>query len=478
MERRKKNHKLQPKKISRRGFLNGTASLIAGFSLAGCGKQLHLNKTTSKRPNIIFLLTDDQRWDTIGYTGNSIIQTPNMNRLASQGVTFTNAFVTTSICSCSRASIFSGQYTSRHKIYDLKTSFSQKAFKKTYPAILKEAGYRLGFVGKHGVGRKFPSETFDVWHGIDGQPKYEHVDENGNYKHMTQIMGEQSIDFLQTCDKDQPFCLSVSFKAPHVQDGDPRQFIYDPAYKDLYKDDHIPVPKTADDHYFEMLPKFLQKSEGRKRWQMRFSTPEKYQQSVKNYYRLITGIDVVIGKIRKELKKLDLDDNTVIILNGDNGFYLSEHGLAGKWFPHEESLRVPLVVFDPRADKKTRGTKPEQMVLNLDITPTILELAGTDIPDTMQGKSLMPLIKGQNPKWRTDFYYEHLLDYKPIPKSEAVRTKRYKYIRYFEQQPVYEELYDLKNDPYEIKNLVHDPDYKHILRSLQNRCDQLSKEVK
>jgi len=456
--------------INRRQFLKQFAGGVAAASLTGCGSEL-VKKTQGrgKRPNIIFLLTDDQRWDTLGAMGNPIIHTPNMDELASEGVLFLNAFVTTSICCTSRASIFCGQYARRHGIYDFATAFTPSQWAGTYPALLRGGGYRTGFVGKLGVGKAedMPVAEFDFCKGIAGQPKYEQTDENGKYKHLTRIMGEQSLEFLRSCSPDKPFCLSVSFKAPHVQDQDPRQFIYDPAYKDLYKHVTIPVPETAAPVYFRALPKFLQNSEARRRWEMRFSTPEKYQESVKGYYRLITGVDVVIGRIRRELEVLGMADNTVIILTGDNGFYLGEHGLAGKWFPHEESIRVPLVVFDGRADGRCRGLRPREMVLNIDIAPTILELAGLDVPGQMQGRSLVPLLRGGRPKWRQEFFYEHLFDHPTIAKSEAVRTSRWKYSRYIDRQPVYEELYDLANDPQERTNLVNRKDYEGVLSLLR-----------
>jgi len=154
---------------------------------------------------------------------------------------------------------------------------------------LRTAGYRTGFIGKYGVGaqKTLPITEYDYFKGFPGQGRYENKDKDGNYKHLTQIMGEQAIEFLQGCSKGRPFCLSVSFKAPHVQDSDPRQFVYDRAYKDLYKDTVIPVPEKADPHYFEALPEFLRTSEARRRWDIRFSTPDKFQESVKSYYRLI-----------------------------------------------------------------------------------------------------------------------------------------------------------------------------------------------
>ena len=415
----------------------------------------------------------------MGCMGNPIIHTPNMDDMAKNGVLFTNAFITTSICASSRASILSGQYVRRHGINNFSTSFSEQALAQTYPLLLRSAGYRIGCVGKHGVGRgrDFPVDKYDIWFGCAGQcSPYERKDKNGNYKHLTQIFGEQIIEFLDGCSKDKPFCLSVNFKAPHVQDNDPRQFIPDRAYKDLYKDVTIPTPKTADPRYFQALPEFLRTSEARRRWNIRFSTPEKFQESVKNYYRLIYGVDVVIGKIRDELKRLNLDNNTIIILTGDNGFYLGEHGLAGKWFPHEESIRVPLVVFDPRAPKRLRGVTIEQMVLNVDIAPTILQLADHNVPEQVQGRSLVPLLTGQRPKWRTDFFYEHLFNHPKIPKTEALRTQRFKYARYIDFD--YEELYDLKSDPQETVNLAKNEKYRRTLKSLRKRCDELLQMAK
>lgn len=468
------------KDLNRRDFLRLSTggSIAAGLSLSGCESGRIRQTDTKKQPNIIFLLTDDQRWDTMGCTGNPIIQTPNMDAMANDGVRFTNAFVTTSICASSRASIFSGQWTSRHGIKDFATPFSSNALRRTYPMQLRRAGYRIGFIGKYGVGaqKDLPANKYDYWRGFPGQGKYEHKDENGNYKHLTQIMGEQAMEFLQDCSKDQPFCLSISFKAPHCQDGDPRQFIYDRAYKDLYKDTTIPVPEKADPHYFEALPEFLQTSEARRRWEIRFSTPEKFQESVKSYYRLIYGVDVVIGRIREQLKQLGFDDNTVLMLIGDNGFYLGEYGLAGKWFPHEESIRVPLVVYDPRAGKKLRGRILDQVALNVDIAPTILELAGIIPPEQMQGRSLVPLLKGEKPKWRTEFFYEHPFEHKTIAKTVGLRTPNYMYARYTDYD--YEELYDLKLDPDETINLAKDEKYKKTLESLRKHCNDLAQKAK
>ncbi len=259
--------------VSRRKFLK---FIGAGALISSSGVSCITRKTKAQKPNIIFLLTDDQRWDTMGCMGNTIIKTPNMDALARDGVLFKNAFVTTSICCVSRASIFLGQYARRHHINDFKTDFTATQLSQTYPMLLKKNGYRIGFIGKYGVGGNLPAEKYDYWRGIPGQPVYEQKDENGNPKHLTKIMGEQALEFLSGSAKDKPFCLSISFKAPHAQDGDPRQFIYDPAYKDLYKDDTIPMPETANPKYYDAFPAFFKKNnDARRRWKIQLSTSQK-----------------------------------------------------------------------------------------------------------------------------------------------------------------------------------------------------------
>ena len=474
---------VKPEKINRRDFIKtigvGTASIaFPALLLNGC--KTYGLRTNKKSPNIIFLLTDDQRWDSLGCMGNPIIKTPNIDDLAEKGTLFKNAFVTTSICMVSRASFLTGQYACRHKINDFRTNISPEAFAQTYPAILKKSGYKTGFVGKYGIGNLELTNEFDKWYGIPGpgQPVYENKDKNGEYKHLTELITEQSIEFLDECSKEKPFCLSVSYKAPHVQDSDPRQFIYNPVYKDLYKDVFIPPPKTATQKHFDALPDFLKTSEARERWKKRFATPEMYSESVKGYYRLIAGIDDSVKKIRNELKKLKLDDNTVIIFMGDNGFFLGEHGLAGKWFAHEESIRVPLIIYDPRIENANKSNPSDKIALNIDIAPTILDLAGEKVPKEMQGRSLLPLLKNQNKNWRKDFFYEHLFDHTAIPKSIGVRTENWKYIRYPDVKPVFEELYDLKKDPFEEKNLSTNKTFQSVLEKLRRRCDELENELK
>ncbi len=446
--------------LSRRQLLR-TASL--GFLGAPFLKSL----PERQRPNLIFLLTDDQRWDTLGCMGNRIIKTPNVDQMAAGGVTFTNNFVTTSICMTSRATFFSGLYLSCHKINDFRTSFTERQYERIYPVVLRNAGYRTGFIGKWGVGNKLPVDRFDYFRGFKGQGHY-FPNRPDTGVHLTELMGDQSIEFLGGCSPKQPFCLSVSFKAPHVQDQDPKQFLPAPFMADMYKDVEIPLPETADPRYISMLPVEVQRSEGRRRWAVRFATPELYQESVKNYYRLITEADTVTGRIREQLRKMGAGDNTIIVYTGDNGFYLSEHGLAGKWFMHEESIRTPLVIHDPRLPRSARGRRCSEMTLNIDIAPTLLSMAGVVGPP-VQGRDLTPLLKGKGVPWRKEWFYEHLFDHAWIPKTEGVRTRNRKYTRYLNTDPVFEELFDLERDPLEKRNLVRESSDAERLAALRER---------
>ena len=447
--------------------------------LAGCLFSCHNDPMSQEpaSPNIIFLLTDDQRWDAMGAMGNDLIQTPEMDKLAAAGILFRNAFVTTPICCTSRASILSGQYARKHRINDFRTHFSAEDWQNCYPARFKQGGYYQGFVGKYGVGKKeeFPVSDFDYWQGIPGQPMYEHTDEDGNYVHLTRILGDQCLEFLEGVPAGQPFCLSVSFKAPHVQDQDPRQFLYDSTYIDLFADTEIPPAKLGGDEYFEAFPDFFTaNNEARRRWGMRFSTPEKYQASVKGYYRLIYGVDVVIGRIRAQLTKLGLAENTIIILMGDNGFFLGEKGLAGKWYAYEESIRVPLVIYDPRLEETEKGRSVDEIALNIDIAPTILQMAGLEIPSSMHGKSLVPLYSnGGTENWRIDFLFEHEFQHPKIPKSEGVISLTEKYFRYLSPAPAHEEWYDLVADADELRNRVGEEDYSQKVDRSKARLEEL-----
>jgi arylsulfatase A-like enzyme len=448
--------------LTRRGFM----AAAAGAALAQSG---------GRRPNLLFLLGDDHRWDALGCMGNRIIQTPNIDGLSRTGVTFENNFVTTAICVTSRANIFSGCYARTHKILAFNQQFTREQLDRTYPAQLRKAGYRTGFIGKYGLdGGELPTSGFDYWRGFRGQGKYFPKGEPG--VHLTQVMSEQAVEFIEGSKQDEPFCLSVSFKAPHVEDDDPRQFLYDPRDAALYRDATIPMPRTADPRYISQLPLSVQRSEARRRWAVRFATPGLFQESVKSYYRLVTGVDRAVGEMLKSLEARGLRENTVIIYTGDNGFYLNEHGLAGKWFMHEESIRTPLIVNDPHAGRM-RGSRLKQMSLNIDIAPTLLDMAGVKGGPPMQGRSLIPALRGSREAWRSEFFYEHNFAHDWIPRTEGVRDSRWKYTKYVANKPPEEELYDLQADPLEERNLASTPGQAGELKRLRARHETWASAV-
>lgn len=433
-----------------------------------------------KRPNIIFLLTDDQRYDALGVMGNPIVSTPHLDKLASAGILFQNAYVTTSICCVSRASIFTGQYASRHHIHDFATDLTPGALANTYPALLKHAGYHIGFIGKFGVGKHPPGKLFDYWvdteAGGKGQPDYIISDGKGHKIHDSDTIDHAIQGFLDKFGKGKaPFCLSVSFKAPHEQDGHPPKYVIQARYKDLYKDVRIPIPVTADPSYWSKLPDFFRTDTNfaRQRWEGLFGTPALYQENVKNYYRLITGVDDVVGDLVRKLKSLGLDKNTIIIYMGDNGFFLGEHGMEGKWYGYEESIRVPMLIYSPYLPDKIRQIRPRQIALNIDIAPTILAMAGVPAPRDMQGVNLISLLENKIPERDAFFYQHYFLGGKKIPREEGVVTRDFKYMIYLDFG--YEELFDIKHDPHETENLAGDPAYKPRLAEMRALYQQRKK---
>jgi arylsulfatase A-like enzyme len=429
------------------------------------------------RPNLIILLADDLRWNTLGCQGDKIIQTPAIDRLASGGTSFSNAFVTSSICCTSRASILTGQWAQRHGIEDFATPLTPEQWRNTYPALLRTAGYRTGFIGKFGVGDAKAvaamSERFDYWRGLPGQGGDTFIKDG---QHQTARFGDQSLEFLRGCSPSVPFALSVSFNAPHARDGKPREFEPDARDETRYADTTIPPPELArGDAAFQRLPPAVQTSEGRRRWQIRFATPEMYQRTVRDYYRLITGIDREVERIVTRLRESGLLENTVIVFTSDNGFALGERGLADKWFAYEEDIRIPLIVSGPGIKRQ----KSAAMALNVDIAPTLLDLAGLPVPPAVQGRSLLPLLKGKTPgDWRHEFYYEHHAVPDRIPPCEAVRTERWKYIRWTTLTPPVEELYDLRADSGEERNLIAAPEHIATLSDLRQRWEQYRQEQK
>lgn len=454
-----------------------TAALVLALLAIGCSRQEE-PISPAERPNLLFIITDDQRFDMMGVV-NPMLQTPNMDRLANEGFRFEKAYVTTPICAASRASLLTGVVERTHHYTFGTPPLAIEFTDRSYPTLLRDAGYHTGFIGKFGVNTEpgAVDTMFNAFVALRPAPYLKELDD-GSFRHLTDITADESIAYLRSAVETGPFALTVSFNAPHADDGDERQYIWPEAMDTMYSEVSIPDPPLSDPAFFDALPEFLKEASlNRVRWYWRFDTPEKRLQMTKGYFRMISGVDAAIGRILGELESLGIADNTIVVLMGDNGYFLGERGYAGKWLPYDLSIHVPLVVYDPRTEERFRGSRPSLPILNIDIAPTLLDLAGVEVPTTMQGRSLAPLLAGESPaNWRTDFFVEHLFEHSEIPKHEGVRGERFAYARYFEQNPVYEELYDLLEDPLETRNLVGNPDYLEILEELRRRTDELRDE--
>jgi arylsulfatase A-like enzyme len=433
-----------------------------------------------KPPNIIFILADDQRSDELHCAGNEILQTPHIDRFVEEGIRFTNMFVTTPVCMCSRATILTGLTLQIHQWAPGSANchkLSDDMVNTSFPYLLRQAGYRTAKFGKNhvdfdcGINAAY-DRMFDQWKLLN-RPYWKEMPD-GSRRHTAELIGEHADSFLKEQSPDHPFFLYMAFNIAHAEDDDHRpgigQYPWPHEVDGLYENTLIPRPRLDDPKVFDKLPEFLKTSLNRTRWYWRWDTPEKYQINMRARYRMITAMDRIIGRTLDVLKQQGLADNTIIIYSADNGIYRGSRGLAGKWSGFDESLRVPLVVYDPHAPENRRGITESSLVQNLDLPSTILNLANVDIPKTYQGWSLKPLLEGRTPAdWRTDFFCQHY-DWPPIiPGWSGVRTGQYKYVRYDHQNPPYEMLYDLQRDPDELNNLIDNPEYAGILSDLRAR---------
>jgi arylsulfatase A-like enzyme len=479
---------------SRRDFLKmaaQSAALALATPLVG-----RTAPSGDQRPNILFLLTDDQRFDAVGYVNDAVL-TPHIDKLASTSLRFRNMFVTTPICAISRASIFTGMYGRRHRC-DFATSLSPELASSSYPTLMRRAGYRTAFFGKYGVGDGMVTgkiltdrptaaeragfdviENFGFSYFLDDDPEHKH--------HIHQMLAERSEAFLDSCGKDQPFCLSLSFVSPHenMVGHFPEVEQLLPAESDvlqLYQGKTFPDRPLMNEAAFETLPDFLRHSYARLLWQKLMSTPGQRLDYVRKYNALISGIDRVVGKLVHKLEAMDLLSNTIIIFTSDNGFFLGDYEVSQKWFGYEPSIRVPLFIRLPGA---APGQDIDQMALNIDLAPTMLAMAGVPIPQRMQGRDLSVLWTGASAQsWRSDFLYEFTTSYDPatqarrergkksIPSSEGVRDERYTYLRYPIQKRDNEFLFDRRTDPGELSNLVRKVPVD-LLNHYRRRTDEL-----
>lgn len=444
------------------------------------------------RPNIIFIMTDDQRQDAMSAYGNAILKTPHMDSIGAGGMRVTEFFVTNSLCEPSRASFLTGLYSHTHGVLtngggpDFADHPGLRSEQKTFVHLLRDAGYHTAIVGKWHLSST--PTGFDEWVVFPGQGQYYDpvmIANGARVKmrgHADDVTGDQALEFLRTRPKDKPFCLLYQFKSPH------RSWMPAERYAHVFDDVMIPVPRTFEDRLAgrpealrraEMaiadMPDFAERGvlpslprEERKRRNL--------EELVKNYYRVLLSVDENVGRVLHQLEADGLTQDTIVVYTSDNGFFLGEHGLFDKRLMYEPSIRVPMLVKYPARIPAGRVDNTH-MSLNIDVAPTLLDLAGLEVPRWMQGKSMVPILTGAPASWRDAFLYE----YYEFPaehcagKNRGVRTSRWKLIHFWEQ-PEEWELYDLRNDPDETQNLAYDRQHAGVVAELKKRLAGLRRE--
>lgn len=476
---------------------------------------------SASRPNIIFLLTDDQRADALSIAGNPILQTPHIDKLANDGVRFTEAHVVAPVCMPSRTSFMNGQYERVHQTgFSSPNVLSDAQWDQTYSALLRQQGYHVGFVGKIGLQqysfRGEPLEKFDFWRGHDDWARFwpkefEHlaIYHDAEAEIVTPIMSDSIERFLDDAPGDRPFMLSVSFSAPHgsisgsmlypEEDGATRmtnpanshpKLANHPIYDSLYRDADLQPPSTFGDDTAKHIPLDVHPREGRMNtYSYSYLGPEVLREHRVRYYQLIHGVDRAVGELRETLERRGIADNTVIVFSSDHGLLMGEYAMGGKSLLYDLTTRVPLILYDPRAPEESRGTTVDELVLSIDVPATIVALGGMDVPASMQGRDLGPLLADPQAEWRDEIFIESLFLLRTGPYMEAVRTKDWKYVRYFRsdksqygeadvdfrgRQPDFEQFFDLNDDPGEESNLIAEPDLQERIEGFRDRCKQHS----
>ena len=499
---------------------------LGGAAAIGISSCVGPEEKEAEKPNILYIMADDHAYQALSCYNGKLNQTPNLDEIAQEGVQFTNSFVTNSICAPSRAVLLTGKHSHLNGVIDNRKPFDSTQV--TFPKLLQDAGYQTAMVGKWHL--KTQPTGFDYWKVLPGQGDYynpvfidngERVQEEG---HSTNLITDFGINWLKQRDKDKPFNLMVHFKAPH------RNWMPDSAEFDKFDDTQFPLPsnffddyegrkaareqamsiwkdmrmvwdlKLLDDEgeiengrggfkskmdrmnqeqrevwneeYDPRISEFKEKDlEGKElaRW--------KYQQYLTDYLRCISAIDRNVGRIMDYLEEQGLAENTLVVYTSDQGFYLGEHGWFDKRFMYNESMRTPLIMKPPKG-YESKG-KIEEMVQNLDWAPTLLDVAGVDIPEEMQGRSLKPLLQGKKPEWRDALYY-HYYEYPgahSVKRHYGIRTERYKLMHFYYDIDTWE-LYDLKEDPKEMNNLYGKEGYEDITQKLKKQLQDLREKYK
>jgi N-acetylglucosamine-6-sulfatase len=480
--------------------------LLLSLALQSCSRETpdagdlvyHKIKTDRPARNVIFVLTDDHRYDFMGFTGKvPWLQTPNMDRLAKEGAYFRNTFVTTALCSPSRASILTGLYSHTHTVVD--NNAPAPADLIYFPQYLQKAGYETAFFGKWHMGEEgdHPRPGFHHWESFKGQGTYYKpvLNINGEQKtysdstYITDLLTDHALEWLNKRDKDKPFFLYLSHKAVHSE------FLPAARHKGKYSDKPIELPpsfRTSDtqvrgknmkhdpsirregerpfsgeQYYGEGRTPDWQKMQ-RESWHgvdYMYHGAINFHDFYRRYCETLLAVDESLGRLLAYLDQEGMTENTLIIYMGDNGFSFGEHGLIDKRHFYEESVKVPFLIRCP--ELIPAGRTMEHMIQNIDVAPTILEVANIEKPEAMHGKSILPLFNDGGVEWRDKIFYEYYweYDFPHTPTMHGVRTDQYKLIRYHGIWDT-NEFYDLKNDPHEMNNLIESPEHQETIRQL------------
>lgn len=437
--------------------------------------------SAQERPNFVFILTDDHRWDGMGCAGNAAIRTPNIDRLAARGVRFSNAFVTMSVCSASRAAILTGHYGSRNGVMGLDGGLRDG--EKTFSECLRDAGYLLGYAGKWHIRRPATPEDagFEraAWFYSNGAHFDRKVTERGIAKTaegpLEDYLADQAIGFLRdAAASGRPFFLHLATQLPHLDN----RRRWNPSKEALaqYEGSRIELPRSWDDSLVGK-PEYLKTCRNRTQGlEHGYDRPDAIRNHTRSYYATLTDLDARIGRVLGALETLRLDRNTYVFLMGDNGWFLGEHGFTSKVLPYEESMRVPMLAAGPGF----RAGVCDELVLNVDVAPTLLELAGVTEPARLHGRSLRPLAAKQRARWRSQVYYEALKPELGTRPLVAIRDHRWKYVQTLDstgQHLEFEELYDLERDAAELKNIVRERAARTVAQEMRRRLAAAQAEL-
>ena len=459
------------------------------LSLASCTQ-----KEEPKQPNVVFILTDDQRWDALSFAGNPHLNTPNIDRLAKEGVFFKNYFCTTSLCSPSRASILSGQYAHAHGVVNNFTEYPEDL--ASFPRALQDAGYETAYIGKWHMGEDNdnPRPGFDHFVTHKGQGKYFDTEFNTNGEGAREVKGYYTTVVTQMAkewlsrERSKPFVLILGHKAPHSF------YTPEPKYEKAFAEVNIDYPASAFD--LDDKPDWIKQRRATWHgiygplfdWRKDFpdSSPEAvkdFEAMIRAYWGTILSVDDSVGEIYKTLEDMGELDNTIFVFSSDNGLLNGEHGMVDKRTMHEPSIRVPLIVRFPGLTPVDKPVVVDKQVLTLDIAPSLLELCGAPALKNIQGQSFKGLVRGDTKNWRDSWYYEYNYEkqFPYTPNVRGIRTDEWKYIHYPTGDGSPErhlaELYHISVDPKEDRNLIDDPAHAEVLEKLKTELAQLIKKA-